>query len=104
MVERIERIAERGHGDIVAELFKPLPSMVVAHYLGVPDDDRDRFDLWTDAIVAASSTGDATDAADATAQMLGYFARADRAAPYGARRRHRSRTSSRPAWATIRPD
>ncbi len=26
-----------GGGDIVAELFKPLPSMVVAHYLGVPE-------------------------------------------------------------------
>jgi cytochrome P450 len=73
VVERIERIAERGHGDIVAELFKPLPSMVVAYYLGVPAQDRDRFDLWTDAIVAASSSGDATDAADATAEMLGYF-------------------------------
>lgn len=73
VVERIERIAARGHGDIVAELFKPLPSMVVAHYLGVPAEDRDRFDGWTDAIVAASSTGAATDAADATAAMLGYF-------------------------------
>ncbi len=75
VAERVERIAARGHGDIVAELFKPLPSMVVAHYLGVPAEDRDRFDGWTDAIVAASSTGpDAgTGAADATAEMLGYF-------------------------------
>ena len=73
VVERLEQIAARGHGDIVAELFKPLPSMVVAHYLGVPADDRDRFDGWTDAIVAASSTGAATDAADATAEMLDYF-------------------------------
>ena len=36
VVERVEQIAERGHGDIVTELFKPLPSMVVAYYLGVP--------------------------------------------------------------------
>ena len=36
VVERIERIRANGGGDIVAELFKPLPSMVVAHYLGVP--------------------------------------------------------------------
>ena len=73
VVERVDRIADRGHGDIVVELFKPLPSMVVAHYLGVPAEDRDRFDTWTDAIVAASSTGDPTAAADATAEMLGYF-------------------------------
>ena len=37
-----------GGGDIVAELFKPLPSFVVAHYLGVPPEDRGRFDGWTD--------------------------------------------------------
>jgi len=73
VAERVERIAARGHGDVVVELFKPLPSMVVAHYLGVPAGDRDRFDAWTDAIVAASSTGDPTAAADATAEMLGYF-------------------------------
>ncbi len=73
VTERLDRIAARGHGDIVAELFKPLPSMVVAHYLGVPPEDRDRFDTWTDAIVAAGSTGDPVGAADATAGMLGYF-------------------------------
>ena len=53
VVERLERLRAEGGGDIVAELFKPLPSMVVAHYLGVPAEDRDRFDAWTDAIVAA---------------------------------------------------
>lgn len=56
VVERIERIKSNGGGDIVAELFKPLPSMVVAHYLGVPDADRDKFDGWTEAIVAANTT------------------------------------------------
>ena len=40
VVERIERLRAAGGGDIVAELFKPLPSMVVAHYLGVPEADR----------------------------------------------------------------
>src|SRR3954470_4849719 len=55
VVERIEGLRSNGGGDIVAELFKPLPSMVVAHYLGVPDEDRDQFDGWTDAIVAANT-------------------------------------------------
>src|SRR5690349_7073519 len=55
VVDRIERIRANGGGDIVAELFKPLPSMVVAHYLGVPEQDRDQFDGWTDAIVAANT-------------------------------------------------
>src|SRR6516165_7481167 len=55
VVERLERLLAAGGGDIVAELFKPLPSMVVAHYLGVPEQDRNQFDGWTEAIVAANT-------------------------------------------------
>ena len=55
VIERIERLRAEGGGDIVAELFKPLPSMVVAHYLGVPEEDRQQFDGWTEAIVAANA-------------------------------------------------
>ena len=71
--ERLAALADRGEGDIVAELFKPLPSMVVAHYLGVPEEDRGRFDGWTDAIVAAGAVGDVAGAPEAIAEMLGYF-------------------------------
>jgi cytochrome P450 len=78
VVERIERLRAAGGGDIVAELFKPLPSMVVAHYLGVPEEDRTQFDGWTDAIVAAqtqegglASAGES--AGEAIASMMAYF-------------------------------
>ncbi|ORA77317.1 cytochrome [Mycobacterium malmoense] len=54
VVERIERLRANGGGDIVAELFEPLPAMVVADYLGVPEADRGLFDGWTRAIVAAN--------------------------------------------------
>lgn len=75
VVERIKRMRAAGGGDIVAELFKPLPSMVVAHYLGVPDEDRPQFDRWTDAIVAASSeAGGVAGASEAVLEMMGYFA------------------------------
>ena len=74
VVERIERLRTAGGGDIIAELFKPLPSMVVAHYLGVPDEDRPRFDGWTDAIVAASSeAGGVAGASEAVLEMMAYF-------------------------------
>lgn len=75
VIERIERLRADGGGDIVDELFKPLPSMVVAHYLGVPEQDRDQFDGWTDAIVAANSVGASALATlgDALGQMMGYF-------------------------------
>jgi len=75
---RVERIRANGGGDVVAELFKPLPSMVVAHYLGVPEADRDRFDAWTDAIVAANTSADGiggvlTTLGDALGEMTEYF-------------------------------
>jgi cytochrome P450 len=74
VIERIDRLRAAGGGDIVAELFKPLPSMVVAHYLGVPESDRAQFDGWTEAIVAASTQSDGVlGATTALTAMTGYF-------------------------------
>jgi cytochrome P450 family 130 len=74
VVQRIERLRAAGGGDIVAELFKPLPSMVVAHYLGVPEEDQARFDGWTQAIVAANTAaGGVATAGDAIGSMMAYF-------------------------------
>ena len=88
VVARLDEMAD-GAADIVGQLFKPLPSMVVAHYLGVPESDWSRFDGWTQAIVGANAAGglaavtagggseasgsDQISAGDATAEMLGYF-------------------------------
>jgi cytochrome P450 len=71
---RLAELRERGDGDVVTTLFKPLPSMVVAHYLGVPAADRDRFDGWTDAIVAANAAGDPLAASHAVGELFEYFA------------------------------
>lgn len=78
VVERIEGLRANGGGDIVAELFKPLPSMVVAHYLGVPEEDRNQFDGWTEAIVAANTAeggigGALETLGDALGGMMAYF-------------------------------
>lgn len=78
VVQRIEKLRADGGGDIVAELFKPLPSMVVAHYLGVPEEDWDQFDGWTQAIVAANTAdggvaGALETAGDAVGTMMAYF-------------------------------
>jgi cytochrome P450 len=75
VVESLDRLSANGGGDIVAELFKPLPSMVVAHYLGVPEADRAQFDGWTEKIVAASTSGPAgvAGAGDAVLAMTAYF-------------------------------
>jgi cytochrome P450 len=73
VVERVERLREMGQGDVVAELFKPLPSLVVSHFLGVPREDREHFDRWSQSIVAANATGNVLSAVDAVGEMFGYF-------------------------------
>ncbi|MCK0440657.1 cytochrome P450 [Gordonia alkaliphila] len=63
--------------NMVEHLFKPLPSMVVAHYLGVPESDRQQFDRWTESVVGANPGGDLAGAmvtaGQAVGEMLGYF-------------------------------
>ena len=93
VVERIEQLRANGGGDIVTELFKPLPSMVVAHYLGVPEKDWIQFDGWTQAIVAANTAegGVSRRAGDRRRRGRiddGLLHRADRVAPPGTRGRH----------------
>ena len=78
VVERIQKLRVDGGGDIVTELFKPLPSMVVAHYLGVPEEDRAQFDGWTQVIVAANTAeggvaGALETVGDAVGSMMAYF-------------------------------
>ncbi|MEZ5134133.1 MAG: cytochrome P450 [Acidimicrobiales bacterium] len=69
-----EELAATGETDLIAGLAGPLPSFVVAHYLGVPPEDRDRFDRWTAAIVAANAGGDVlADALEAVTDLYGYF-------------------------------
>jgi hypothetical protein len=74
VVERLESARRLGEVDVIAHLFKPLPSFVVAHYLGVPPDDRPLFDRWTEAIVQAASSGSAPASGDPFTELLGYFA------------------------------
>ena len=74
VVARVETLRERGEGCVVTELFQPLASFVVAHFLGVPLADRARFGRWTEAIVSASAGGNILSADEAVREMFVYFA------------------------------
>jgi cytochrome P450 family 130 len=63
----------RDGADLVAGLARPVPSWVVAHYLGVPEEDRSLFDGWTQAIVQTTAEGHAMGAPRAVAELYGYF-------------------------------
>jgi cytochrome P450 len=73
VVERVERLRAQGTGDVVRDLFKPMPSFVVAFYLGVPEADWPRFDGWTEGIVAANAEGDPLRASDTVGELFVYF-------------------------------
>ncbi|MGO9456389.1 MAG: cytochrome P450 [Acidimicrobiales bacterium] len=71
---RVRELAEEGEADLIASLAGPLPTLVVATYLGVPEADRGQFDAWSAAIVSANARGDAVGgAADAVADLYRYF-------------------------------
>ncbi len=72
VLERLDRVAEHHEVDIIDALFKPLPSLVVAHHLGVPEADRGRFDRWTQTIVAANAADDLGSASDAFGELFAY--------------------------------
>ena len=85
VVERIESARALGRVDIVSHLFQPLPSFVVAHYLGVPPADRPLFERWAAAIVQAAAGGASSRDPSAIAEVFGYFSELI------ARRRHEPR-------------
>jgi len=45
----LDRAAERGHMDVIADLALPVPSTLICEMMGVPVADRDRFTDWTSA-------------------------------------------------------
>ena len=73
VIDRIEKLENTGEGDFVATLARTVPSWVVAHYLGVPETDRHRFEGWTQAFVQANAMGHASGAGAALGDLVAYF-------------------------------
>jgi cytochrome P450 len=73
VVDRIETMKKAGEGDFVAAVARTVPSWVVAHYLGVPEEDRHRFEGWTNAFVQANAFGRGTEVGAALGDLVTYF-------------------------------
>ncbi len=48
--ELVDGAASRGRFDVMASLAYPLPVIVIAEMLGVPPEDMDRFEMWSNDI------------------------------------------------------
>src|SRR6266852_8934404 len=55
--------------DITDDLSYPLPVIVIAEMLGIPQEDRERFKVWSDAVVGATHS----EGGDPQAEMSEYF-------------------------------
>jgi cytochrome P450 len=53
--KRIDRVAESGRMDIIADLAYPLPVIVIAEMLGFPPEDYAKIKEWSDHLAAALS-------------------------------------------------
>jgi cytochrome P450 len=60
---------QMGHMDIIDDLAYPLPVIVIAEMLGIPQEDRERFKIWSDIIVGAANAG----GGNPQAEMGAYF-------------------------------
>lgn len=61
--------------DLVEALADPLPTVVIAHVLGVSADDRDRFRVWSDELLAAQGRSSDGDLARAHPEFAAYVQR-----------------------------
>ncbi len=64
LVTRAVDRAQAGTVDLV-DVFDPLPSIVIAHMLGVPAEYEDRFRVWSDELLVAQNAGAAGALSDA---------------------------------------
>lgn len=55
--ELLDPAVEAGACDLVDTLAYPLPVIVISEILGVPAEDRDKFKVWSDEVVASLGTG-----------------------------------------------
>lgn len=46
----LDRVAQAGQADLIADLAYPLPVTVIAQMLGVPPEDHAQFHVWSDAL------------------------------------------------------
>jgi cytochrome P450 len=54
VTDLLDPIIAKGRMDIIDDLSYPLPVIVIAEMLGIPQQDRESFKFWSDAIVGTS--------------------------------------------------
>jgi len=92
----LDRADSKGELEVVADLATPLPVMVIAEMLGIPQARTSVFKHWSDKIVESDNTLPGTplpsDVRQAFVDLRGYFAEENPASPQASRPRPGERT------------
>ncbi len=54
----LDSVANQPAFDVMESLAKPLPAIVIAEMMGLPESDHDRFQAWSEDLIAGTATGD----------------------------------------------
>ncbi|MFJ4199220.1 cytochrome P450 [Streptomyces sviceus] len=71
----LDAFGDHGTTDLIASYAAPLPITVICDLLGIPDEHRLDFRVWTDTLVAPDPAAGPGAAKEAVVAMLGYFTR-----------------------------
>ncbi|MEV6941548.1 cytochrome P450 [Streptomyces sp. NPDC051172] len=71
----LDALGAHGTVDLIAAYAAPLPITVICDLLGIPDQHRLDFRIWTDTLVAPAPDAGPEAAKEAVVAMLGYFTR-----------------------------
>ncbi|WP_329410440.1 cytochrome P450 [Nocardia vinacea] len=70
----IDGFVDRGHGDLSTELALPIPPIVIAELLGLPDSDWERFYAYTQKMIDAAKNDDLEANIEAALEFCTYLA------------------------------
>lgn len=70
----IDQFARGDDVDVVSGLTVPLPVLAIARVLGIPEEDRERFKEWSDAVVGATDGAIPEEERIKIREMMSYFA------------------------------
>ncbi|MFF4361979.1 cytochrome P450 [Streptomyces sp. NPDC001604] len=71
----LDALGPHGTADLIAAYAAPLPITVICDLLGIPDEHRFDFRIWTDTLVAPAPDAGPEAAKKAVVAMLGYLTR-----------------------------
>jgi cytochrome P450 len=54
----LDRIGNEAHFDVMDMLAKPLPAIVIAEMMGLPEEDHEQFQAWSEDLIDGTATTD----------------------------------------------